>query len=257
MAGWLCFSVVGQNGEGIPAMRSECAYCERTAVRFWGSAAVCQEHAEEQRTLEPKAHQCNRCDAEQPADVLWRRDKPCGVCQEAMQSDTSAYRGRGQPHGTVNESTALDDALKLCGLFEGERDARSAMVGQLLRESVSASQVRLIREWAERTTTKSKRPGAIVNVLRDPDRREEVLEDIEAYAKLGVGKKLQPGETDRLQPTQEPEWTEDDWQRRVVGRVEGDRRPLPEVAVELGIELDRAQELLDSGLAARAERMKP
>jgi hypothetical protein len=63
-------------------MTSECCECDRAAIAYHGPYAYCAVCLTVARRLEPDAHRCVRCHAEQPRNVSWHRNAPCGSCQE-------------------------------------------------------------------------------------------------------------------------------------------------------------------------------
>lgn len=63
-------------------MLTECCQCNKYAFRFWGRYAYCAEHFEHAKAIAPTQHQCPKCKQEQGNQVMWRGDKPCGICQD-------------------------------------------------------------------------------------------------------------------------------------------------------------------------------
>ena len=63
-------------------MRTECAWCERYAVRFWGPHAYCRDCLGEAREAHTDAHSCKTCNDEQLGHAPWQRDtQTCSNCQ--------------------------------------------------------------------------------------------------------------------------------------------------------------------------------
>lgn len=234
---------------------TQCCECDRAAVRFWGPVAYCVLHLREASAAEPDAHTCSRCGEQQPPQVLWRRDRPCGTCQDGMRRDTSAYEHRGVA-GQDPELDPVEAAVIAAGLFEGFPAQRRVLVANLKSEGVTASEVGILAEWAERSFTRSKRAGGLAKVLADPARRNEVLLDHAHYAR--TRQRRRPGEADYVSPTAPAEWDEIDLARRVAARVDGDQRPLGDVAAEFGLDPAEAKDLLHAGREmARGERNQP
>lgn len=233
---------------------SACIVCDVAAARYWGQRPLCLVHYAEERASEPLSHLCPKCSVEQPPAVSWRRDRPCATCQDGMARDTAAYDRRGRPKGSpapVDAKASVSDALVACRLFEGFPDAREATAAQLVREAVSASQVRSLGDWADRTFGRTKkRHENLSAILRDPERRAEILADIDSYAT----RKLAPGESERATPSDPTEWDEIDRARRMSGRVDGDGKTLEQAASEFGFEPSEAARLLKIGRELRAVR---
>lgn len=61
-------------------MISECCECDRPAIGYWGQAAYCKRHLEDERLTRPLAQRCCHCREVQPDNVSWRGGL-CGKCK--------------------------------------------------------------------------------------------------------------------------------------------------------------------------------
>lgn len=158
----------------------------------------------------------------------------------------------------------LEAALARCRLFVGYADQRGALALQLATEAVSASQVEQLAEWAKGEFSAAKRKGGLVNVLKDRDRRDQVLRDIAYVESVARPKKQEPGLGDRIDPSGPEQWDDMDRAARVVARVEVDlssrgkvvgndfvylteEERIAIVAEEFGFEIGMAKYLLTLG----------
>lgn len=62
-------------------MISECCECDKIAIIYHGPYAYCAKHLTDAVSENKTAHECIQCGEEQPHNVSWRRDAPCGKCQ--------------------------------------------------------------------------------------------------------------------------------------------------------------------------------